>query len=100
MDARGELIRVLAQARIALAHPQNDYSWSCWADDRAALAELDEQIAVIKAGEFPESLDLEILFAATGPICEVALSSGWSEGYLRLAEAFDTALERLGGSDP
>jgi hypothetical protein len=99
MDARGELIGVLAQARIALAHADNDFSWSSWADDSAALCELDEQISALKAGGSIESLDLEILFAATGPICEVALSSGWSEAYLRLSEAFDAALERIRASD-
>jgi hypothetical protein len=35
--------------------------------------------------------DIEVLFAPTGPIQEVSMSSGWSREFLRLAERFDEA---------
>jgi hypothetical protein len=85
MDARAELIEVLELARKGLAHPENDFSWSSWGDAGAALSELDGHIATLRAGRDVARLDLDVLFAATGDICEVALSSGWSENYLRLA---------------
>jgi len=38
---------------------------------------------------------MSVLFAPTGPIQEVSLSSGWGQGFLKLAEDFDAAVERL-----
>jgi hypothetical protein len=91
MAPRDELIDVLLLTRAALAHPDNDFVWSSWEDITAALAELDGYIATLKAGAAVPRLDLDILFAATGDVGEVALSSGWGDAYLRLAERFDAA---------
>jgi hypothetical protein len=95
MEARAELIEVLSLAREALARPDNDFAWSSWEDAAGALTEIDGYVATLKAGASIPRLDLDVLFAATGDICEVALSSGWSEGYLRLAERFDAAHARF-----
>lgn len=89
MSAREELIEVLHLTREALAHQDNDFTWSSWEDMPAALAELDRHIATLRAGETVPRLDLDILFAATGDVGEVALSSGWADAYMRLAERFD-----------
>ncbi|HEX8181606.1 MAG TPA: hypothetical protein VF525_18845 [Pyrinomonadaceae bacterium] len=35
---------------------------------------------------------MEVLFAPTGPMQEVSLSSGWGEEFLALAERFDEAM--------
>jgi hypothetical protein len=48
VEARHELIDVLREARAFLALPGNDFAWSSWEDARAALAELDRQIAAIE----------------------------------------------------
>jgi hypothetical protein len=40
---------------------------------------------------------MSVLFAPTGPIREVSLSSGWAEESLALAERFDAATEALYG---
>jgi len=39
-----------------------------------------------------DRLTLRALYAATGPIGEVALSSGWADEYLKVASKFDTAI--------
>jgi hypothetical protein len=91
MAAREELIKVLSLTRAALARSDNDFVYSSWEDMRAALAEFDGHIATLKAGGSVSRLDLYILFAATGDVGEVALSSGWGDAYVRLAERFDTA---------
>jgi hypothetical protein len=39
--------------------------------------------------------DVSVLFAPTGPIQEVSLSSGWSETFLKVAERFDRAERQL-----
>jgi len=98
MGARAELVEVLSLAREALTHPDNDFTWSSWKDSTAAVAELNGFIETLVGGGQVSRLDLDVLFAATGDICEVAVSSGWSDGYLRLAERFDAAHRRFQAS--
>jgi hypothetical protein len=92
---RQELIEVLGAARGLLARPGNDFGWSSWEGRDAALRELDELIAVTTAGQLPEHLDLAVLFAPTGPMQEVSLSSGWADEFLALAGRFDAAAKRV-----
>lgn len=84
------LLTVLEQVRLWLALPGNDFSWSSFGDAQAALDELDAARTAIRAGSAPAMLT--ILFAPTGPIQEVALSSGWGDEFLVLAERFDAAM--------
>ena len=51
-------------------------------------------IATLDAGKLPPKLGLTVLFAPTGPIQEVSISSGWGEEFLSLAEQFDRAVSR------
>ena len=95
MDALRELIDVLREAKTLLALPGNDFGWSSWKDAPAALAELDRQIAVIEGGRLPPRLDVAVLFAPTGPMQEVSLSSGWGQQFLVLATRFDAAARRV-----
>jgi hypothetical protein len=84
----------LRDARALLARPENDFAWSSWPAGTHAIRELDALIAHLEAGERPERLTLEVLFAQTGPIQEVSLSSGWAETFLALASRFDAALAK------
>lgn len=88
-DAAG-LLAVLDEVRNLLARPDNDFSWSSFLDAEAALAEVDGLAARLRAGKAPATLT--VLFAPTGPIQETALSSGWGDEFLVLAERFDRAL--------
>jgi hypothetical protein len=97
MDARQQLVEVLRESRALLALPGNDFAWSSWEDAPAALAELDRQIAAIEGGRLPPQLDLAVLFAPTGPMQEVSLSSGWAQQFLEVAARFDAAAERVWG---
>lgn len=90
-----ELVRIFARARELLSRPGNDFAWSAWLDEDAALSEIDEIIRKLEAGQLPDRLDMAVLFAPTGPIQEVSLSSGWAQAFLDLSEAFDAELERL-----
>ncbi len=86
-----ELMAVLAEVRELLARPGNDYAWSSFARAEAALAEIDELATQARVeGEVP--FMLKVLFAATGPIQEVAISSGWGDEFIELAERFDVAI--------
>ena len=89
MDARQGLIAVLREARVLLALQDNDFAWSSWEDSVAALREIDGLISCIEAGDLPTRLDVSVLFAPTGPIQEVSLSSGWAYEFLDVAARFD-----------
>ena len=95
VEARRELVELLRKARGLLALPGNDFAWSSWEDALAALAELDRQLAHIKAGEMPSRLDLTVLFAPTGPMQEVSINNGWAEEFLVVASKFDAIAERV-----
>jgi hypothetical protein len=85
------LLAVLADTSAMLARPDNDYSWSSFPDAGTAAAEVDAYASHARAtGEV--SLMLKVLFAATGPIQEVAISSGWGDEFLALASRFDAAI--------
>ena len=85
-----KLIKVLRQARVLLALESNDFSWSSWKDQNHAISEIDSIITSLENGSLPE---IGVLFAPTGPIQEVSLSSGWAQEFLDLAELFDKEYE-------
>ncbi len=87
------LISVMEEARVLLMRPDNDFAWSSWVDRDDALAEVDALIARLRAGELPEDRSLSVLFAPTGPLQEVSISSGWGDTFLLLARRFDDAIQ-------
>jgi hypothetical protein len=80
------LILILEETRAYIAQDGNDFSWSSWIDQAHALSEIDSIITELENGAVPE---MGVLFAPTGPIQEVSLSSGWGNQFLRLADRFD-----------
>ena len=98
MDAsRQELIEVLRGAVALLALPGNDFAWSRWDDDLAAIGDLNGLISSLESGQTPRRSDVSILFAPTGSIQEVSMSSGWAYEFLALSKRFDAAEERFYG---
>lgn len=90
-DTRQNLLAVLQEARALLALPHNDFVWSHWKDQKEGLAEFDRFIELIKQGCSFNHSDLRTLFAPTGPIQEVSLSSGWGREFCDVARRFDEA---------
>ncbi|MBI1830676.1 MAG: hypothetical protein HYR84_04410 [Planctomycetes bacterium] len=86
-----ELIEVLHSAKSFLALAGNDFAWSSWDNAQEALAELDGLIASIESGSLPDRMKIKLLFAPTGGIQEVSVSSGWGQEFLDLAQRFDAA---------
>jgi len=89
------LIDVLLEARTLLSRPDNDFSRSTWDDAAEAVAEIDAALKRVRAddvapGRMP--IAITVLFAPTGPLQEVALSSGWGDEFLAVADRFDTAI--------
>lgn len=92
--AKAELADVLREAIVWLQRPDNDFAWSSWNDAEEAVSELSAHVATLDAGKLPPRLDLTVLFAPTGPIQEVSVSSGWGGEFLLLAQRFDRAVSR------
>lgn len=92
MPSLKKLLSVFKAARQWLAHPDNDFSWSAWHDQADALAEIDRILAKLRSGVLPGSLTLEVLFAPTGSIQAVSLSSGWGDEFIAIAQQFDDAM--------
>jgi hypothetical protein len=86
MEDLQKLIAILKETRILIARDGNDFSWSSWIDQEHAFSEIDSVIASLENGLVPE---IGVLFAPTGPIQELSLSSGWGDEFLELAERFD-----------
>ncbi|MBU1069592.1 hypothetical protein KJ975_08495 [Myxococcota bacterium] len=91
LDARTLLVEVLYSSIELLSMEDNDFSWSSWENQAAAVAEVQSILSVIEAGELPDRIKVSVLFAPTGPIQEVSLSSGWADPFLKVAEHFDNA---------
>jgi DNA polymerase/3'-5' exonuclease PolX len=86
MEPLKKLIAILKETKTLLALDGNDFSWSAWLDQNQAVSEIDSIITALENGSVPE---IGVLFAPTGPIQEVSLSSGWGNEFLELAERFD-----------
>jgi hypothetical protein len=87
-----KLISVFEDARELLNNPDNDFLWSSWVDANDAVEEVDGILSALRAGVLPGELPMRVLFAPTGPIQEVSLSSGWGTEFLALSERFDDAM--------
>ena len=92
MPQIAKLLSVLEEARGLLAAAENDFSWSSWQDRESALDAIDTLLSELRSGIVPSALTLHMLFAPTGPIQEVSLSSGWGDAFVELAERFDDAI--------
>jgi hypothetical protein len=98
MSSRPEndgLAAVIEEAKALLSLRDNDFSWSSWPDAPAATAELDAVLRALRDDERPDLEELRVLFAPTGPLQEVSLSSGWADRFLLLAAHFDRELEKI-----
>lgn len=89
--ARREMVNVLRESRILVALPENEFAWSSWIDAEGALAELDEMIAALERGEPLADWARTVVFAPTGPMQELSLSSGWGDEFVALADRWDAA---------
>ncbi|MBN1215565.1 MAG: hypothetical protein JXA99_08975 [Candidatus Lokiarchaeota archaeon] len=89
-----ELREILLSAIELLSLPDNEFCWSYWKDKEKAVEDINKIINSIKNGDIPKRLEVAILFAPTGPIQEVSISSGWGEFFIKLADKFDE-IERI-----
>jgi hypothetical protein len=97
MDARTRLRSVLAEARLLLALPHNDFSRSTWRTQSEAMHKIDAIMSALDDGRPLDPIAVSALFAQTGPILKVGLDSGWAEEFLALASRYDDAAKAFFG---
>lgn len=90
-DRGARLLAVLRDVRACVARPDGDYTWTSWVDQADALREIDGWIRDLGEGR-RSSAGLGVLFAPTGPLQELAMSSGWANEFRALADRFDEAV--------
>ena len=66
--------------------------WSSWHDTEDALQELDEIVAALTSGALLPAYEIGVVFVPTGPMHELAVSSGWSAEFGDIADEVDAAL--------
>ncbi|WCN11005.1 hypothetical protein [Marinomonas mediterranea] len=88
-DPYVSLVHVLESAIELVQIPDNDFCWSCWEDSIEATKEITKLLNMAKSYTLPERVKVGLLFAPTGPLQEVSLSSGWAEPLLKVAEKYD-----------
>jgi hypothetical protein len=86
-----KLLQVLRDTRALLARPGNNFDWSSWKNAEAAIEEVDILIERVSLGATTDGSELAVLFAPTGPLQELSLSSGWGHAFVDLAQRFDDA---------
>lgn len=90
------LTAILRETQKLLTRESNDFCWSHWQDAQEAEAEMEKHLRLIERRDYSQLFGLEVLFAPTGSIQEVSLSSGWGQEFLNVAARFDKEVERLG----
>ena len=90
-----DLIGVLESVRKLITMPATDVAWSHFDSKEEVIDELNEHVRRLQSNDFTNISELTILFAPTGDLQEIALSSGWAEEYLIVAESFDNAIKAL-----
>ncbi|MFI7667961.1 hypothetical protein [Nocardia sp. NPDC049526] len=91
-----EILDILDQVMAIVQAGPQDMSWqSRYADAAELVGDLTDHSELIRRGDMSRLPDLRFLFVATGPLCEIAASSGWLETYAVLGNQFDRLYERL-----
>ncbi|MGF1767080.1 hypothetical protein L4D06_06805 [Enterovibrio makurazakiensis] len=83
------LVHVLESAVELVQIPDNDFCWSYWEDAEEASKEITKFLNMAKSYGLPERAEVGVMFAPTGPLQELSLSSGWAEPFLKVAEKYD-----------
>jgi hypothetical protein len=92
---RDEVVRILETVIEVVARPDTDLSWSGYDDPAEAISEIRDLVRRTRPpGPDPATRRrISLMFAPTGPIQEISISSGWGEGFLVLADRMDRALD-------
>jgi hypothetical protein len=88
IDILNEIIRIVRRSEI-------DVVWSGYDTTDDVLSDLTGHIGRLTNNDLSRRKELKILFAPTGPLQEIALSSGWGDQFLSIAERFDQEMKKI-----
>ncbi|GEE03868.1 hypothetical protein nbrc107696_43140 [Gordonia spumicola] len=81
---------VVEETADIVRHRSHDLSWQSTFDTRDELVGiLDERAAALRAGDRSSVAEVRSWFLPTGPLCEIAASSGWLPEYTELGNRLD-----------
>jgi len=95
-----QLINIIEEVKEKITDG-SDMLWTTYETPGELRAELEKYAGELKAGNKNCLYQLHILFLPTSDLQEHSLMNGWSEIYLRLADAFDNiyaAFSKNGGT--
>ena len=90
-----EVIGILQEVKNVLALPDTDVVWSRYNSAEDALEDIHQHMESLRRGDLSKLDELTSVFAPTGNLQEISISSGWGEAFLYLAARFDRAIELL-----
>ena len=71
----------------------HDVSWQATFETRESLvAALDDSSRALRSGDDSRLAEIAFWFVPTGPLCEIAASSGWLAEYTALGNRLDAIL--------
>ncbi|MEU4344206.1 hypothetical protein AB0H00_23590 [Nocardia sp. NPDC023852] len=95
-SAAAEILDIVDQVLAIVQHLPQDLTWqSRYSNGRELVDDLTDHAGRIRRGDSSRLPDLRFLFMPTGPLCEIAASSGWLDTYAVLGNRFDESHERL-----
>ncbi len=97
-NAEESLLLILESVKELVLLEGNDFLFSGWNDADAAEKMLDHLINKLKTEYGLKELEFGVIFAPTGSLCEVAMSSGWDDMYVLLGSKYDQAARYLWGN--
>ena len=90
-----DVINVLKKTKAIIKNRDIGVAWSRFDSEDDVIVALDDHIENLIFHNFSNIWDLMILFAPTGSLQEISISSGWGAEYLALASEFDVAIKEL-----
>ncbi|MEU7629089.1 hypothetical protein AB0C34_03760 [Nocardia sp. NPDC049220] len=91
-----EIVDIIGHVLAIVRRVPQDLTWQArYSDERELVDDLTDHAGRIQRGDVSRMSDLRFLFVPTGPLCEIAVSSGWLHVYAMLGNRFDECCARL-----
>lgn len=83
------IIEILKEVRDIIDSPDTDVAWSRYNTVEEVVEDLELHIKKMTINEESAIENLKVLFAPTGSLQEISISSGWGCKFLEIASRFD-----------
>ncbi|WP_346866651.1 MULTISPECIES: hypothetical protein [unclassified Clostridium] len=93
MNEIKEVIKALEKVKVIIVNYEMDLSYSTCESEKQLISDLDVYIAKLKSNDLSCKKEISLLFAPTGDLQEIAIDSGWSDEYIKLAQIIDRCIK-------